>query len=363
MAIYIGLVFLLFYIVFVQRLLVVLGNDGMTEPYQQKSKRLLVVLFCGFLALAAGRGLSVGSDTAMYYRFFQSGRYDNFELAVRRLYDLASWLSWYEIIPFLLAALFLYGMLRGIYKHCPNDAIGLLLFVLTFVYFTSFNQMRQLVAAALLFGFIDLLMKKGFGKLQFALLIAVATLFHQSAIFLYVLLLLPQRRFHPAVIAFLFVSATICYFTPAVKDGIGALVSTTSDFYEAKYEQRENYFFQVNKEKGLSQFLPVAVQMLIVLAACYYPKRQERFFQLVTNLYVVYLTLYAFSGIEAIDRVQVYFSTFTIYFYAYSIHYLLHADNKLLGKLMTAIILLFWCSYYMLRLLNNTQGIVPYTVS
>ncbi|MER1987891.1 MAG: EpsG family protein [Solibacillus sp.] len=361
MAIYIGLAFLLLYFIFVQRLLVVPTHHDL-EQYGRKSKYLLLFAFCGLLALATNRGTAVGTDTAMYMRFFYARTYEEFELAVRSLYELAYQLSMYELVPISLAALFLYGMLRGIYKHCPNDAIGLLLFILTFVYFTSFNQMRQLVAAALLFGFVGLLMKRGFGKLQFALVIAIATLFHQSAIFLVFLLAVPRRRFHPALIAVLFIGATLCYFTPAVKDGIGGILSTTSNFYEEKYATETNDFFQVNKEKGLVEFLPVFMQMLFVFACCYYPKQQQHFFQLVTNLYVLYLTFYAFSGIEAIDRVQVYLGVFTIYFYAYFIHNLLNAQNKYLGKLMTAIVLLFWCGYYLMRLLNNNQGIVPYTL-
>lgn len=361
MAIYIGLAFLLLYIILLQRLLVMPASYGATG-YEQKSKSLLVLAFCTLLAFAALRGGAVGTDTAMYRRFFLARTYEEFELAVRSLYELAYTMSMYEIVPFVLAALFLYGMLRGIYKHCPNDAIGLLLFVLTFVYFTSFNQMRQLVAAALLFGFIELFMKKGFQKYQFVLIIVIATLFHQSAIFLVFMLLLPKRRFHPALIVTAFVAATICYFTPAVKETMGMVLSTMSSFYEEKYAHEVDDFFQVNKEKGIVEFLPIAVQMIIVLAACYYPKQPAPFFQLVTNIYVLYLTLFAFSGIEAIDRVQVYLGVFAIYFYSLFIHDLLQAPNKWLGKLVVCVLLLFWCGYYVLRLLNNHQGIVPYTL-
>lgn len=356
MAIYIGLALLLLYIVFLQRVVSVLGG---AEPYRQKSKWLLLIAFCLLLVLAAFRGQTVGTDSAMYARFFYARTYEEFELAVHGLYAFAQYVGLYELVPFMLAALFLAGMLRGIYKHCPNDAIGLLLFVLTFVYLTSFNQMRQLVAAALIFCCIGLLLKKGFRKLQFAVVIVIASLFHQSALFLFVLFVVPRRRFHPLLIAVFFAFATVCYFTPAVKETVGVVISTVSSFYEEKYAEQAT-FFQVNKQKGVLEFLPIAVQMGIVLAACYYPRQGEPFFQLVTNVYVLSLLLYAWSGIEAIDRVQVYFSLFAIYFYSMFIHSLLQAPNQLLGKFTVGFVLLFWGGYYVVRLLGNHQGIVPY---
>lgn len=359
MWIYLLLPLVLLYTLVFQRLLVV------GEAVSVRKTNGLWPWFFILLSVATFRGLTVGTDTSMYYRFFTTHDYRDVEPAVRMLYEGAQSGQHYVLFQFFMSVLFLLCMFYGIRKHCPNGLVGVLFLVLTFIYYTSLNQMRQLVAAAILFCFVDFLLEKGFRKLKFVIVILVASLFHQSALFLLLLLLLPQKRFHPLVALLLFTMTTVFYFTPQLKDGIGQLLSTLPTFYEAKYEQNLATFFLTNKEKGLIEFLPIVAQMLIVLLAYYYPATKEprinnRFFDLTTNIYVLYLSFYALAGIEAIDRLQVYAAVCAIYFYAFYVHILLRDNQKLVGKLVVAFIFLFWSGYYVLRLLNNNQGIVPY---
>ena len=107
--------------------------------------------------------------------------------------------------------------------------------------------------------------------------------------------------------------------------------------------------------------------MVIVSISLYFPKYEEnlninyKLYNFSTNAVIVNLCLYSFAGIEAVDRLQIYFSCFNIYFYSYLIHLLLNDKKKLYGQLFVIFIIAFWILYYVLRLLINVHGIVPYS--
>ena len=95
--------------------------------------------------------------------------------------------------------------------------------------------------------------------------------------------------------------------------------------------------------------------MLIVSISLYFPKPKMnlninyKLYSFSTNIVIVNLCLYALAGIEAIDRLQIYFSCFNNYFY-YSmfIHLLLNGKDKLHGQLLVLFIIAFWLLYYTL---------------
>lgn len=366
MWIYILLPTLIMYGLILQRLVVVKpSRDILIEQYNAiPNKVILGAWFLLLLLLGVYKGTTVGTDSSMYYRFYLYNSYHEFEPVIALFYEVARQFDNYLLFQLLIYVVFLCFMFKGIKKHCPNYLIGLLFFVLTFIYYSSFNQYRQIIVVSLVFYFVHYLIANKIDKLKFILIGILAMTFHASAILLLVFLLIPQKRISLKFVIPLFIATIILYFIPTFKNAIGEVLVGFSDFYRDKYDDNLQFFFQINKEKGLLQLLPVLIQMILIVSSYFYSNNHvtnNKLYFLSTNILIINLTLYAVSGIEAIDRMQLYFSVFNIYFYSIYIHQLLNNKNKYKGIIIATMIILFWVFYYALRLFNNNHGIVPYS--
>ncbi|MBZ9537121.1 EpsG family protein, partial [Cytobacillus oceanisediminis] len=265
MLVYIVLPLTILYCLILSRILVKKTNSC-TECYIARSNITLFIWAAILFGLAAFKGIRVGTDYPMYYYFFDDVAYEGrVELGISYIYQLAiindSFLIFSSIIYFLIVTF----LLLGIKKNCPNYLIGILFLVLTYVYFTSFNQLRQMLAVSLVFYGITLIIsKKKNNKLKFIFIIAIALMFHNSAIFAFIFLLIPKVKYKPRIVIPLFLTTIALYFIPDVKNFIGLQVVKLSGVYAQKYANNLDYFFSINKEKGIIQLIPVLVQMIIV---------------------------------------------------------------------------------------------------
>ena len=81
-------------------------------------------------------------------------------------------------------------------------------------------------------------------------------------------------------------------------------------------------FLESIRKKDYYNLFLLVVQMVIVVISLYMPKPNKnlninyKLYNFSTNVVIVNLCFYAFAGIEAIDRLQIYFSCFNIYFYS-----------------------------------------------
>ena len=366
MWIYISLPLLVIYSLVIQRLLVVttLRNE-IIESYNTKPNRIAMGMwFALLLLLGIYKGISVGTDSLMYYAFYLNNSYYGMEPVVYFFYEIARKFNNYLLFQFFMFVIFLFFIFRGIKKHCPNYLIALLFFILTFTFYTSFNQIRQIVAASLIFYFINYLVSNKKNKIKFIALIFLAVLFHKSAIFLLFFLLIPLKRINLKLVISIFVATIILYFIPHFKNIIGEIIISFSEFYGNKYENNLSFFFQMNKEKGVIQLIPIIIQMIFLIVSYFYSNNSihnKPLYYLISNIVIINLALYSLSGIEAIDRLQLYLSVFNIYFYSFYTHQLLNDPKKYRRIMMLTIIILFWGLYYALRLYSNNQGIVPYS--
>lgn len=366
MLIYLALPVVILYFLFLQRMFVGLNYQPAKniETYVNNKRSYLIVFFVLLVSLAVMRGYTVGTDYNMYYRFYLYGLHDNVEIGIQYIYELAQRFDTFIVFSIVCYSLVVYLFLKGIRKHCPNNLIGVLFFVLTYIYLTGFNQIRQIIVASAIFCFINLVIeKKKFNKLKFFILILIASFFHTSALVMLAALFIPKKKtYNSLFVLFLFLCTTVFYFVPELKNLVGGLLNSFSGFYADKYASNAGYFFQVNKEKGLLEFIPVLVQMVLVLWILRAVKDismlkiNEKLFHFSTNMVIIFLTLYSLSGIEAVDRLQNYFSVFNIYYYSIVVHILL--NNK--RYVYSIIIIVFWFLYYILRLYTNNSGVVPY---
>ena len=363
------LILTVFYGLFLSRVTVVRNmNGGDQEVFGARNKGTLFFWFVILLGLAAVKAVEVGVDYPMYYGFFLDQTYIGLiEPGVSFIYDLAVRYDNFYVFSFGVYFLFLFFIFYGIKKHLPNYLIGLLFFLLTYTYLNSYNQLRQMIAVSIIFCFVNyLITNKKTDRIKYIFIILLALWFHNSAIFLFLLFFIPKKKFSPKVVIPLFLITIVLYFIPSFKNQLGELIISLSGIYGEKYSG-SSYFFGVNKEKGLLQLIPVIIQMLIVSISLYLPKSKVKLdinyklYNFSTNLVIINLWLYSLAGIEAIDRLQMYFSCFNLFYYPMLTHLLLNGEKKRYGQLFILFITGFWILYYVLRLVINIAGVVPYS--
>lgn len=362
MLLYFFVLLILIYLVFLNQMTIAIYNKNLHYGVGFKSNVFLLAIFALFFLIATYRNINIGTDTEMYFGFYLHEGYEKIlEPGFRYIYYLARYMGDFKYWLAITSGLVLIFIYIGIKRNTSNYLIATFFYFSTFTYFFVFNGIRQAIAASILFAFLDILVDKGLKKiLVFFSLILVMMLFHNSAIFLLFLIFVPTKKIFSIRYVYLtFIMTIFMYFNVSFKNFMVNILMKYSYVYSAKYSNNLEVFFQVNKEKGLIEFLPVAFQMCFLIFLIKYFKGEnsgDKLTYFVTNLYVIYIALYAFSGIEAIDRFQFYLAYFNIYFFTiYSIELLKSKKN---GSLYFLLIAIFFILYFILRIFRNTQGVL-----
>ena len=151
-----------------------------------------IVIGAAFILITGLRSQNVGSDTVVYYIDFKAMEYVSFErLMAQEKRDVAFYiLSWlvsrvtrsFAALTMLVAVAFYYPVMKLIYKYSDAPALSCLILMAFNFFQFSMTGMRQTMA----FGFVVLffleLHEKKVSWIKAALYIAVAILFHRSAL-------------------------------------------------------------------------------------------------------------------------------------------------------------------------------------
>ena len=153
----------------------------------------MVLSFCILFVLSAYRDISVGTDTVNYQSFFyrlQAGIIQDFKVEPGWVFLNEMVLNlggdFYSVL--ILSTIIVLAPIYFIaFKLSPNPMLSISLYHLLYFYLYSFNITRQTIALSLIIlGTYALLKRK---KLIFIFFIAIASLFHYSAIIASLLLL------------------------------------------------------------------------------------------------------------------------------------------------------------------------------
>ena len=175
-----------------------LTNNGVVN-HSSHTKRL-IFLACVVLVCVAGLRYYVGTDYGGYYHDYL--RYAN-ELWERiKTFDEPGYSFLAEITRrvgadggltiFLASAVTISVSVFTIYKNTDETHYALLLYIFMGCWDSSFNAIRQTLAASFLFASIGYLRDKKFGR--FLLLLLLAFLCHRSAIVMVVIYFLAHRK-------------------------------------------------------------------------------------------------------------------------------------------------------------------------
>lgn len=197
---YIYLVLLIFYLI----ASIIEEKEITTLKYR---KWICFILILPLFILVAFRDNTVGIDTIVYYEAFNSiGSYSSIFQAINGpshmepgytilTYAMYKWGFSYYGLQFFEAVIIYYSFGRLIYKYSPNMSMSCFLFFALQRVFSTMNQTRMWLAAALLFFAIHFIKERKF--FSFLAVIILASLFHQSAFVFfitYLIVLLPESR-------------------------------------------------------------------------------------------------------------------------------------------------------------------------
>lgn len=180
----------------------------------------LVISFILITLIAALRKYTIGADTAQFYRDFTnivssySWDYTDFryEAGFYYLCKLLGIISKdAQILIIVTSILINFSVYKFIKKNSPDLCLSTILYIITLVFFSNMNIMRQALALAiLLFGFEFLKEKK---YIKYIIVTLIASLFHTVAFASLLLLLfamLPNKKsvyfleFFLAILSFIF---------------------------------------------------------------------------------------------------------------------------------------------------------------
>lgn len=312
--------------------------------------------------ISYNRNYLVGTDGFMYYMFFWFQHYElYFDPFINLIYDLSIGNNNFQLFTIITSTLFYIIMIYSMYKMKLDFWAALFYFYASYIYLMSFNIVRQSIAISLVFLAIVLyltLSNRIKAIIYYVISIVLAMNFHFSAILMMPLIILKYVKITSKKILLGTIVISLFYFSTEFKDSI-SFIFEFFNYYSNKYEANNVVFFEVNKEKGILEFLPVLIQLVFLY---FYVKITEKRFEFsfkenfISVYYFSYLILYGLAGIEAVDRFQFYFLPSIILFYS-MMHYKLK-NSKYMGYLL--LVQIFWILYFLIRLFSNHHGVVPY---
>lgn len=298
---------------------------------------------------------NIGTDYMNYWYYYNgAGNYFAYEPLFRILNVVAKNIfhGFYGVL--LLSALLTYGfLLASLVKLKDHISISMALWVYyCYYYVASFNVMRQLIAVSIILYATVLLNENK--KATFVILVAIASLFHYSAILALVFLLLKQLQNVKSKqqMFFIFGMAVLLIFSGGVL--LNSLGGFMGDY--SKYLSHSNgivsfaYLIDI-----LPTFLVVAIPIFIYI----YYYRSDRGFDLycIIGLFsiVVLIIGYHFRWFQ---RVLYYFDIMQVVIVAINMKRIRLPQNRPIVKYAVIIFYLFYFWYSSVYIGSN--GGVPY---
>lgn len=354
-------------------MIVLLSWLNLPTVCSKETKLLVTVLFVGvqifLFILYEFRGIHVGTDNWAYHEYFFKPTTTLKQFGIERgyvwLYEVGHKYESYDIVQvssylFTFVGAWIYAKRRNI----PSLLYTAML-ILSYLYFTSFNMVRQLAAIGIVFGALSIFVSSkrpvrfGYRYLLYAIIICLASLLHSSALIALIFPLFLNTRISARMVAIVGSITTIGFFAD-FGSRVVPLILKLVPYYLQKYGTSSNDFFSANS-KGIVEFLPVVIQFIILFGVELNDVEFSKKYHFESTLYLVYLFLFIGSGSSSIIRIQYYLAPIVIYYYSL---YILHA-RKNFGRFHVNIIkvgiILFLVLYALLRVARNVGGIIPYT--
>jgi hypothetical protein len=302
------------------------------------TKKALTLLVYVFLVLQVGLRWEIGTDWQSYLDHFES--VDTFSSAAPTLmspeygYNIAVWLfklvtSSYSSFLVMHAAVYYYLIFNSIKRYTGILFLPLMLFYCVTMGVTGSN--RELIAAAI--GLYSLRYICDGKRIYFFLFVALACMFHLSAL---ILLLFPlfNRKIRPALLLLLLVCSIAIGASPLPQ----FVFSTFGNMIGGFALLKANYYLRGSQDSlldsGLSAF--GLVKRLVLLTLFYYNRRalseKLRYYNVMLNAYIAGVVIYfifANSLLILVSRGDLYFNVLEPLLLASQVYLLTRRSSKL----------------------------------
>ena len=317
-----------------------------------KINLFFIIVGIQLILLGGLRGVSVGTDTITYsmeYDFFRAYRivqYSRLEYGYIALMSVLSYLN-ADFMWLLLAtsAIIIFFVFIGIKNISPNAFLSVYLFVSMYLYYYSFNVIRQCMAVAISFFAYKYILNRNIIKYILCILLAVQ--FHTTALIMlpiYFIFVLTKKNI-------MFIFLIICYF-------LFIFINPFIDFVLTLIPKYISYFDGEMMETFVGMRY-ILVYGLIVLFGAFIIRRYDvdkkfilEFMFICIAFILNTLTLFGFS---MFTRLAWYFTIYSIVFIP---NCLSRIDNKYIKKLVLILIILITFMYHYYFLSVNYHRII-----
>lgn len=262
----------------------------------KKNKAMFILSYVSLLIIGGFRALSVGTDTLNYYELYKYG--DNIFDYVKGyeflftylIYSCWKYVDNYQVFIILTMLLSLSPIFWVAKKESKNPILTILLYVLLYFWFFSFNAIRQSIAMSFcLMGIVSLMKNK---NIEFFLLLLLGVFFHSSSIVVVVFYFIRNINVDRSLLMFIVIFSFIIGLLP-ISSYIERLLPSGLIYI--------NYFQEVKAETFS------LTRLLLTFFCCYiiYKCKSENLLLKSFVLGVMLMNVLAFSPVVA--RIAQYF--------------------------------------------------------
>ncbi|MFZ5986468.1 MAG: EpsG family protein [Bacillota bacterium] len=337
-----------------------------------KYRRSYLIFFFGMTAIiSALRAYAVGNDTDQFYRAYEriaqvdwtSFYLFRYELGFTVLCKVLSYISREPQLLLIVTSLFSsYSIGRFIYKNSCNVVLSSYLFITLNIYADYLNLMRQVIALSIILFGIEYLKEKKI--IRFVLFVVIASLFHQSALFVLVVIFFVKIKYSKLSFPITLMTSIIGFlifnrlFLFAVK-----ILSKYASYEDSVYAS-SNYFGMI---------FNVSICLSILLLGLFICNKNRGYLQKQCVLemktlsydfvaYMVSICLFCYilgTRMYILTRVVPYFS---IYYLVWIPMTFESIGDKKLKILVLHLILVLTLAYYLIVAIFRPEwyGIIPY---
>jgi|GEM_PF-1658533 len=363
MIFYLAALFLVFLLAYVAQTKQTVLEDGVIRKTNRIGK-LAIAAVCVVLILIGGLRKNVGSDFGVYWNFFRGygsfpgymnmSLWDTFQADEGGFWAIATVVGWFtkdeQVVFFVCQAIIVLCIVPTLAKYSNNLSLSVFLYLATFDYFSSFNGVRQWVAAAIVFASLPLLKERK--MIRYFLLCLFAYTFHNTAILMIpvglFVLTKPTSKWN--ILGLTAVGFLFFFFPSTFESILGGIV-------EDKYTQ----FIDMEGDGGVNVLRILVAAVPVVLTRVFYRRLYEgeedkKFLDVLINLSTVnFVFLFVATRGTYFARMGMYVSVSNCLL----IPYLLRVFKKESRVPIKAIIMAMF-ALYLIMLLPVEAMVLPY---
>lgn len=316
---------------------------------------IFVFLASMSLVLVAGLRWRVGTDYRNYVDIYYLISSKSFIEVIRQVDPAFSILAWFcsrviyepQIMFFISSLIIIPLMVSSIRKYATVFELSMFLYIADFTYYSSFNGMRQWIAASLMFWATRYILKEDLKK--YLAMALIASTFHKSALFLLpVYFVVRQKPWSKCIlgivggtgIAYLFLPQIMAVLAPIIDDGYGA------------YLQPSGY-----SGYGVKGIRVIVALLPVVVATVFYRsiEKENRYAGILLNFSLLnFLFMLLANRNTAISRMCFYFGSYNLLL----IPEFIKVDKK--ARYLIYFLILLVYLLYMMVLVHVDSQVLPY---